>query len=233
MKIIITGATKGIGRAIAERFALAGFDLALSARTESDLQALKMHFANLYPDIEVLVYAGDMGDKNKVLAFVEKIKEQWKTVDILVNNVGWYSPGDVLDAADGLLDEMMQINLFSAYNLTRSVIQLLQDNKKGHIFNLCSIASLDAYPKGGVYTITKFALLGFSKSLRQELKSKALKVTTVFPGATWTPSWQDSGVPPERLMDSKEVAEAIFNAWNLGPSAVIEEMLIRPQLGDL
>lgn len=233
MTIIISGATKGIGLAIAERFATAGFDLALSARTKRDLQSLQVDFAHRFPGVEVLTYAGDMGDKANVLAFAKKIQERWKKVDVLVNNVGWYSPGDVLQAEAGLLEKMMQINLFSAYYLTRAVIEQLQENKKGHIFNLCSIASLDAYPNGGIYTITKFALLGFSKSLREELKNSTIKVTAVLPGATWTPSWKESGLSPDRLMAAADVAEAVFNAWNMGPSAVIEEILLRPQIGDL
>ncbi len=204
-----------------------------NARTEADLQVLKTDFADRFPNIDILTYAGDMGNRADVLAFAKNIKKQWSTIDVLVNNVGWFSPGEILTAEEGLLEKMMQINLFSAYQLTRAVIDLLVENKKGHIFNLCSIASLDAYPDGSLYSITKFALLGFSKSLRQELKDQAIKVTAVLPGATWTPSWAASGVNPQRLMAAQEIAQAVFNAWNMGPSAVVEEIILRPQLGDL
>lgn len=232
MKTIITGATKGIGRALAERFAQTGTDLALSARTSADLQTLKSDLKGRFPKIEILPFAGDMGKKGDVVAFAKMIKERWQTVDVLINNVGWYHPGNILSAEDNLLEKMMNVNLFSAYHLTRSVVDLLHQNQKGHIFNMCSIASLDAYPDGGLYTITKFALLGFSKSLRQELNDKNIKVTAVLPGPTWTPSWEGSGVSPTLMMEADEVAEAVFNAWNLGPSAVVEELLLRPQGGD-
>lgn len=233
MKTIITGATKGIGRAIAERFAAAGFDLALSARTEADLETLKADFVSRFPRLSIITYVGDMGNKSDVTAFAKYIKVRWKKADVLVNNVGWYNPGNILTAEDELLERMMQINLFSAYHLTRELIDLMRGEQKGHIFNLCSVASLDAYPEGSLYTITKFALLGFSKSLREELKDEGIKVTTILPGATWTPSWAGSGVNPDRFMPANEVANAIFNAWNTGPSTVIEEILLRPQLGDL
>lgn len=232
MHTIITGATKGIGLAIAHRFAEAGSDLALSARTEEDLVVLKTALTSKYPDINILIFAGDMGQRADVLAFAEQIKSAWNSVSVLVNNVGWYHPGEILTAEDGLLEKMMNINLFSAYHLTRATKDLLLAQPGSHIFNICSIASLYAYP-GSLYTITKFALRGFSQSLRQELKDKQLKVTAVLPGETWTPSWQDSGIDPARLMAAEEVARAVFDAWRMGPSAVVEEILLQPQLGNI
>ena len=232
MKTIITGATKGIGLAIAKRFASAGSDLAISARTEEDLVKLKSELEKKYPEINVLIFMGDMGHKPDVMAFAEKIKAEWGAVDVLVNNVGWYHPGEILTAEEGLFEKMMQINLYSAYYLTRALLDLLYQNGKGHIFNICSIASLYAYP-GSLYTISKFALRGFSQSLRRELKEKAVKVTAVLPGETWTPSWKDSGIDPNRLMAAEEVGRAVYDAWNMGPSTVVEEIVLQPQLGNI
>jgi short-subunit dehydrogenase len=128
---------------------------------------------------------------------------------------------------------MTETNLYSAYYLTRSVVPIMLPQKSGHIFNMCSIASLIAYPNGGAYSITKFALLGFSKVLREELKEKGIRVTSIMPGATWSNSWAGVDLPKERLMEAEDIASAILNAWKMGPSAVVEEVIIRPQLGDL
>jgi short-subunit dehydrogenase len=109
----------------------------------------------------------------------------------------------------------------------------MKEKGSGHIFNLCSVASLQAYAGGGSYSISKFALLGFSKNLREELKPHSIKVTAVMPGAVYTPSWEGSGVPPERIMEASDIGQLIKAAAALSPQAVIEEIVLRPQLGDL
>ena len=104
---------------------------------------------------------------------------------------------------------------------------------KGHIFNMCSVASLMAYPNGGSYSISKYALLGFSKNLRLELKDKGIKVTGIMPGATWSASWEGVELPEERLMQASDIALAVWSATQMSPSAVVEDIVLRPQLGDL
>jgi short-subunit dehydrogenase len=98
---------------------------------------------------------------------------------------------------------------------------------------MCSIASLQAYANGASYSISKFALAGFSKNLREELKPHNIKVTAVYPGAVYTDSWSGSGVDPNRIMQSRDVAELIFTVSKLSPQACVEEIVLRPQLGDL
>ena len=104
---------------------------------------------------------------------------------------------------------------------------------RGHIFNICSIASLQAYSQGGSYSISKFALDGFSKNLRLELKDKGIKVTGVYPGATFTNSWAGSGVEPSRIMEAQDIAKMILAATQLSPQAVVEDIVMRPLLGDV
>ena len=105
--------------------------------------------------------------------------------------------------------------------------------REGHIFTMCSTASIMAYPNGGSYCIAKFALYGMTKVLREELKEHGLRVTAILPGATLTASWEGADLPAERFIRPDDVAEAVFGAWSLSPQAVIEELLIRPQLGDI
>jgi len=131
------------------------------------------------------------------------------------------------------LETMMQTNLYSAYHLTRAILPLMLPFRKGHIFNMCSVASVLAYPNGGAYSISKFALLGFSKVLREEMKDKGIKVTSILPGATWSNSWAGVDIPESRLMQAEDIAKTVLGAYHLSDSAVVEEIILRPQLGDL
>ena len=108
-----------------------------------------------------------------------------------------------------------------------------QDGTNRHIFNICSIASIHAYPNGGGYSISKFALLGFSKNLREELKPHHIKVTSVSPGAVMTDSWGSFDNSDRRIMESEDVAKIIVAASKLSPQAVVEDIVMRPILGDL
>jgi short-subunit dehydrogenase len=128
---------------------------------------------------------------------------------------------------------MITTNLYSAYHITRVFLPAMIQRKSGHIFNMCSIASVQAYANGGSYSISKFALLGFSKNLREELKPYHIKVTAVLPGAVYTDSWSGSGIDPERIMEASDVAEMVFTASRLSPQACVEDIILRPQLGDL
>ena len=107
------------------------------------------------------------------------------------------------------------------------------ERRQGSIINMCSIASFMAYPNGGSYTISKFAMLGFSKVLREEMKPYGIKVTAVMPGSTWSDSWKGADFPDERLMKPGDVAEAVLSVTRMSPASVVEELIIRPQLGDL
>jgi short-subunit dehydrogenase len=139
----------------------------------------------------------------------------------------------VYNEKEGNLEEMIQTNLYSAYHLTRTLLPHMMARKSGHIFNICSVASLKAYPNGGAYGISKFALLGFSRNLREEMKPLGIKVTAVLPGAAYSASWEGSGVDPERIMTAEDVARMVYAAAILSPQATVEDIVLRPQLGDL
>lgn len=231
--IVVTGATKGIGRAVAERFAQAGFDIAICARKTDELEKLKVDFSKRFPSQKTFIMAADMSDKKQVNAFSDFIKQTGRGVDVLVNNAGYFIPGSIATEKDGALEDMMNANLFSAYHMTRGLVDSMISRKSGHIFNMCSIASIKAYSNGGSYAITKFALLGFSKCLREELKPFNIRVTSILPGATRTASWDGVDLPDERFMSAEDVAETVFASYSLSERSVVEEILIRPQLGDI
>ncbi len=233
MTAVITGATKGIGLAIAHKFASHGMDLILNSRNEDDLAALKADFLAGYPNVKVWTHKADMSDKIQTLALGAYCNATVKNIDILVNNAGIFLPGETHKEESGTLEKMIDTNLYSAYYLSQSIIPSMLAQGKGHIFNMCSIASKIAYPNGGSYSISKFALLGFTKVLREELKDKGIKVTAILPGATWSNSWAGVELPESRLMQAEDIAEAVWSATQMSSSAVVEEITIRPQLGDL
>ena len=232
MIIIITGASKGIGRAIAEKFAAANATLLLCSRGEKSLYDTVQDLQTQYPNALVKGRPTDMAVREEIKAFAEWCLQQG-TPDILVNNAGQFIPGAIHEEEEGLLEQMINTNLYSAYHLTRDILPAMLAAKAGHIFNMCSIASLQAYANGGSYSISKFALLGFSKNLREELKPKGIKVTAVMPGATMSNSWSGSNIDPKRIMEAKDIASMVYTATHLSPMAVVEDIVLRPQLGDL
>ncbi len=233
MNAVITGASKGIGKAIAARLAQEGFNVAICSRNKAVLEAAGADIQQQNPQVQVLTMPVDMGNKQQVLDFAAKINASFPAVDILVNNAGLFVPGALHEEADGLLENLMSLNLYSAYHLTRQLLPPMITRRKGHIFNLCSTASYKAYPNGGAYGITKFALLGFSKNLREELKPHNVKVTAISPGPTLTDSWAGFEAPEDRMMPPEDIASVVWSAYTLAPQTVVEEILLRPMLGDI
>jgi len=126
----------------------------------------------------------------------------------------------------------MATNVASAYHLTRALLPHIKNNS-GHIVNICSTASFTPYVNGGSYCISKFALLGFSKVLREELKPRGIRVTSLMPGATLTDSWTGTDLPVSRFMQASDVAQTIWDVNQLSPTSVIEELIMRPMQGDI
>lgn len=231
--ILVTGGTKGIGRAIIERFAQEGFHIITCARSEKDLQRLQLDIQQQYTFSKVLFQAVDLSKKEEVERFLSYVKDLKVEIEVLVNNAGTFIPGKILEESSTTLQHMLETNLYSAYFITKGLLPDMIRRRQGHLFSLCSTASILPYTNGGSYCISKFALYGMTKVLREELKEHNVRVTAVLPGATLTASWEGVDLPPERFMKPEDVAQAIYAAWALSPSSVIEELLIRPQLGDI
>ena len=142
-------------------------------------------------------------------------------------------PGSIHNEDEGTLEKQIETNLYSAYHITRAIINQMMERKSGHIFNMCSIASITAYANGGSYAISKHALHGFSKCLRQEMIPHGVRVTAVLPGATLTASWEGVDLPAERFMKAEDVAEVVWCNFKLSGQTVVEDIVLRPQLGDI
>jgi len=230
--VVITGASRGIGYAIADIFARNGYNLYLTSLNEMNLYKALERLLTKYDNIEAHAKAFDLSDKKQAVDFGKWVLDQ-TVPEVLINNTGVYEPGTVCDEPDGTLERLMATNLYSAYHVTRTLVPAMKLQGRGHIFNICSIASLQAYSNGGAYSISKYALHGFSKNLREELKSYNIKVTSVFPGAVLTDSWGDFDNRDHRIMEASDVASMIFTAAQLSIGACVEDIVLRPQLGDL
>lgn len=233
MNAVITGASRGIGKAVAEVFATHGYDLYLSSMNEGRLLNTVEELKARFPQVRLEALALDLSIKDNARLLAEWVLNQADVIDVLVNNAGNFIPGNVSDEPEDALEEMMRTNLYSAYHLTRHLLPRMKQEQSGHIFNICSVASLKAYPNGGAYSISKHALLGFSRNLRQELMPHGIKVTSVIPGAAYTDSWKQSGLPESRFMQAADIAEMMHAATRLSLGATVEEIVLRPQLGDI
>ena len=225
--IFISGGSKGIGLAIARRFHQADYRVVIAARGEAALQAA----AKALPGLRTHVC--DMADKTAVQALAHTLNQTYGPLDVLVNNAGVFRPGAIHEEADDAYELMMRTNVDSAYYLTKGVLPLMLGQGRGTIVNLASIASQGAYPNGGSYSISKYALLGFSRNLRAELRPKGIRVVSILPGATWTDSWAGVDLPESRLMPAEDIAELVWSSCRVSARTVVEEIVLRPQAGDL
>lgn len=232
LNVVISGASRGIGKTLAAQFAQAGHQLLLTAQHEEKLQATIKELKQAYPQSTIHGKAADLSNKEEVIAFGRWCLS-FGEPDILINNAGQFKPGALAEEPEGQLEQQLAINLGSAYHLTRTLLPDMVQRGTGHIFNICSIASLQAYPNGGSYSISKFALHGFTKNLREELKPAGVKVTGVYPGAVFTDSWGDFDNSTGRIMEATDIALMVYQASQLSPQACVEEIVLRPQLGDL
>jgi len=230
--LVVTGGTKGIGRAIAYKFASEGFDIITCSRNKKDLESLQKEMSAKFK-VTIHALPADLSKKEDTQLFIEFVKAKTQQVDVLINNTGLFIPGQIHTEKEGVLEQMIDTNLYSAHRLTRGLVGDMVKRKSGHIFNICSTASITPYINGGSYCISKYALYGMTKVLREEMKEHDVRVTAVLPGATLTASWEGVDLPPERFVKAEDVAEMIYSVWSLSTSAVVEDLLIRPQKGDI
>lgn len=226
MNAIVTGATKGIGRAIAVKLAENGYNLFLCARTAADLKNLAQDLA--YTGSQVFYAAADCSDKAQVYRFCEEVTAKMETIDVLVNNAGMFLPGTILDEEDGQYELQRQLNLDAVYYLSKYFGKIMRKQQHGHLFNICSVASREIIENAGSYGVTKSALLSLNHVLRQTLSKDNVKVTAILPGSTLTASWQGTDIPAERFVQPEDIAETLYTILNLSSGANVEEIILRP-----
>ncbi|WP_026063095.1 SDR family oxidoreductase [Pedobacter arcticus] len=233
MNILITGATKGMGKAIALEMAANNYSLALCARNEKELDSLKKELLAINPKIDLLLVKTDCSVKTEVEAFADQTIAHFKTIDVLINNAGLFSPSKILEEEDKMLVSHFNTNVLAPYILYKKIAPLMQKKGKGHIFNICSVASLQTIVTAGSYCVTKAALLSLNNIMREETKPFGVKVTAVIPGSTLTSSWDGSDVSPDKFVLPEDVAKSIHQIMQLSKGANVDQLVITPQGGQV
>jgi NAD(P)-dependent dehydrogenase (short-subunit alcohol dehydrogenase family) len=231
--VLITGASQGIGAALATTFAggVRGVRLALVARNEKKLLGVARQCAKA--GATAAVFPCDVSAETAVEAMARAVKRRFGSVDVLINNAGEFAGAPFTEMTVADFDRIVAANLRSTFLVSRAFAPGMIAKRRGDIFNMSSIAGRIAYPNGAAYSAAKFGVHGLSLVMRAELKDKGVRVCCVFPGATWSPSWETSGIPAERMMPAKDVARAFLDVYRLSRQTVVEEIVLRPQLGDV
>ena len=231
--VLITGASQGIGAAIAQVFAreVRGVRLALVARNARNLSATARACAKL--GATAAIFPCDVSDEAAVGAMAAAVTKHFGAVDVLINNAGKFADAPFTRMSVADFDAMIAANLRSVFLVSRAFVPAMVKRRRGDIFNMSSIAGLIAYPGGAGYGAAKFGVTGLSKVMRAELKDHGVRVCCVYPGATASPSWQGSGVAAARMMPAEDVARAFLDIYRLSRRTVVEEIVLRPQQGDL
>ena len=230
--IVITGASQGIGRALAEAFSKEKkSQIVLVSRNKDKLDEVAS-ICNKN-GAETLVLPCDVTQMSDVAVMGEEVKSQWGVPDVLINNAGLFQPGSLLDMEAASFQQQVDVNLSSAFFVTKAFLADMVKQGSGSIFYMASVASIRAYAGGAAYCAAKHGLLGLARCVREETKDHGIRVTALLPGATFTPSWDGVDLPEERFMPSSDIAQAVLDIYNMTDRTVVEEIILRPQLGDL
>lgn len=230
---LITGATQGIGRSVAIAFAKQGISMAICSRNVKDLEVLKQELIAINPDVKVFILATDCSNKEQLLSFARQAQQEMGFIKVVVNNVGMFQPASILDDTDDAFTNNLNTNLMPAYELYRFFGKSMMEARSGHIFNICSVASKEPVVNAGIYSVTKAALYSLNNIMKLEMQAYSVKVTAVLPGSTLTGSWAGTEVHPNRFVMPDDVAAAILNAYNMSKGANVDEIVIKPVLGQL
>lgn len=239
--VLITGASQGIGAAIAKVFAqeLRGTRLALVARSGKNLRTvaracLKLGSSTgLRAGATVEIFPCDVSDEAAVAAMAKAVTKRFGAVDVLINNAGGFEGAPFGQTSVAQFDRVVTANLRSSFLVTRAFLPAMVRRKHGDVFFMSSIAGLGAHPNSAAYCAAKFGVTGLAKVLRAETKHAGVRVCCIHPGATFSPSWAGSGVKPERIMPAEDIAHTILAIYLLSRRTVVEEIVLRPQLGDV
>ncbi len=233
MNAVITGATKGIGKAIARQLAAAGYHLAICSRNADELLVAIDELQTAYPGVQITGLPADCADADQLNQFVSFVQEHFTHTDVLVNNAGMFRPSPLLAETHDLLTEQWDLNLLAPYRLCKIFGKEMRSRRSGHIVNICSIAAIQPVVAAGSYSVTKAALLALTRVLREELMPDDVKVTAILPGSTFTDSWQGSDADPSIFVSPDDVAAAVLACLKMSGGANVDEIIVRPLRGQV
>lgn len=224
---LITGAGKGIGKAIAIALAKEGVNVILVSRTQADVDQLANQTSNL--GVKSLALSADVSDINSINSAVEKALAEFKTIDILINSAGIASFGKFLELEPEAWERIIQVNLMGTYYTTRAVIPNMIERQTGDIINISSTAGLNGNALTSAYSASKFAVLGLTDSLMQEMRKHNIRVTALTPSTVATDMAKDLNLTdgnPDKVMQSEDIAELIIAQLKLSRRVFIKNSSI-------
>jgi len=224
---IITGAGKGLGKAMAGALAAEGVNVGLIARTAQDLESVAAELKQKYPDINITYATADVGSLAEVKDAVAKIKNELKTVDILINNAGVLKVGNVLELPVEDWEQVFRINVLGTYYMVHEVLPLIMQQGKGDIINVASTAGLKGAAKMSAYGASKAAVINFTEALMQEVRKSNVRVTTVNPSTiatemTMSANFTDGNA--EKVLQPEDLAFLVVNNLKLPQRAFVKEV---------
>ncbi|MCD8529214.1 MAG: SDR family oxidoreductase [Chitinophagales bacterium] len=231
--LVITGASKGIGKAICTYFAENDWNIIFCSRNKNNLNELEDELKQINPNGLFKGIVCNVSNKADNEHFIEQCKQTFNKIDLLVNNAGVFIQGNLSDMDYESFDRMLLTNVYSAFQITQGLLPPIKKSPKALIVNISSIAGLSAYPNGGAYNVSKHALTGYSKTLRNELKEDNIAVSTIYPGATYTDSWKGVNLAEKRFIKPMDIAKIITNLYSLSNQTVVEDIVLRPMQGDI
>jgi NADP-dependent 3-hydroxy acid dehydrogenase YdfG len=230
---LITGASRGIGEALARALRGAGMRLVLSARGEEPLLALARELDA--SGREVSVVSGDVGDRAYCERLVQEAEAQLGGIDVLVNNAGLAVGGKIADTRPDDVETMVRVNFLGAYYCTRYALPGMIARRSGHVVFMDSVAGIKYSPGGSIYSSTKFALRALAEALRNEVQEHRVKVTAIYPGITATsyfdprnPKALPPPIPREEMLTAEDVAQATLGVLGLPDRVSINTVVLRP-----
>ncbi len=227
--VLITGASQGIGRSIAISFATAtNRHLYLLARNSENLNETK-ELCEKAGAKSVSVIECDATNMESVASI--EISDEFPPIGIIINNAGGYLYKTLKETTSEEFHDQINVNLFTAVNVIKRFLPDLEKLDRALIINICSVGALMGLAESGAYSSAKHALLGYTRSLRSELKSTDIGVTAVNLGQTHSPSWDESTMSPEKLINPSDVASLLVELTTLSARTLVEEMTIQPQHG--
>jgi len=224
---LITGAGKGIGKAIAIALAKEGVNVILVSRTQADVDQLAVETAAL--GVKSLALSADVSDINSINSAVEKAFSEFKTIDILINNAGIAAFGNFMTLEPAAWEKIIQVNLMGTYYTTRAVLPNMIERQTGDIINISSTAGLNGNALTSAYSASKFAVLGLTDSLMQEVRKHNIRVTALTPSTVATDLALDLNLTdgnPDKVMQSEDVAELIIAQLKLSRRVFIKNSSI-------
>lgn len=232
---LVTGATKGIGLAIAKMLAAEGINLILNARSEANLERVCAELQAQFPQIQIISAPGNVGCLETVQSIVDLGLKHFGRLDIVINNAGISSPFKLLQEMDEqTIDDTIAINLKGPLYVMKSVIPGMVNQGGGWIININSMAGKVAYPFSSVYCASKFGLKALTQCVAEEQRINGIKIVGIYPGEVNTPMWQDIEPEviqnPDRMLDPEDVAEAVRYILNQPAKALIQDITLIPQV---